>query len=196
MKSIFSADENAEQPKRRRRLFLRTGIAWLSLMLMPALVLAQTVSFAPRTDFQLGSSSPLDIAVGDLNRDGIPDAVIPAQLANSLVILLGTAGPGFTEAPTVAAGNRPVSVAIGDVNRDGIPDLAVANLFSENISILLGNGSGGFAASAPVSAVGSPRAVGLADLNRDGNLDLMIALSGGNRVTVYTGDGNGNFTAV
>jgi len=194
MKNLSRKAQNAEQPRSRRRAFLRTGVAWLGLMLIPSLVLAQTVSFGPRTDFPLGAISPVDIAVGDINRDGIPDAVIPAQLANSVVILLGTAAGSFTGGPSVAVGTSPVSVAIGDIDKDGFPDLAVANLNTQNISILRGI-SGGFTASTPVDAPGSPRAVALADVNRDGNLDLIIALSGTNSIRVILGDATGNFTS-
>src|ERR1051325_9835931 len=63
MKNLSRKAQNAEQPRSRRRAFLRTGVAWLGLMLIPSLVLAQTVSFGPRTDFPLGAISPVDIAV-------------------------------------------------------------------------------------------------------------------------------------
>jgi len=142
-------------------------------------------------------SSPLAAAIGDFNRDGVPDLAI-ATSSNDLVILLGS-GTGKFGPPaltTLNSGLYPNSLVVGDFNGDGIQDLATANLESNNVTVLLGNGSGGFT-EAPASpfAVGPyPYSVVIGDFNGDGVQDLATANNAGDTVTVLLGDGDAGFT--
>src|SRR5437773_2035154 len=112
---------------------------------------AQTVSFLTRVDYAAGTN-PASVAVGDFNRDGLPDLAVADYNADTLPggdtvsVLLGNGGGTFQPARTFAtAGSNPVTVAVGDFNGDGRPDLAVTNSANTssgavpgNVSVLLG----------------------------------------------------------
>src|SRR5215469_16251920 len=71
---------------------------------------AQTVSFAR---FPAGPN-PKSVAVGDFNRDGVPDLVAPNNIASGTVSVLLGNGDGTFQAPlSFAADSRPTSVAVG-----------------------------------------------------------------------------------
>ena len=141
----------------------------------------------------LTSLSHSCIISGDFNGDGKPDLAITNQVANTVTILLGDGGGGFTRAPgsPFPAGNDPRFVLAADFNADRKLDLAIANGFPGTVTLLLGNGNGGFSA-----APGSPFPVGilpvslsLGDFNKDAKFDLAVANQGSNNVSVLLGDG-------
>ena len=139
------------------------------------------------------------MAVGDFNRDGIPDLATANFGSNNVTVLPGNGSRGFGAAAAgpFAVGAGPYSVASGDFNGDGIPDLATANVGSNNVTVLLGDGSGGFSAAtgSPFAVGTSPRSVVVGDFNGDGVADLAIANNSSDNVTVLLGNGAGGFSA-
>jgi len=91
-----------------------------------------------------------DVAVEDLDGDGVPDLVLTHGTPNVLSVLQGdgdgtfrlgqTLDPGSLSAPQpfFGLGLIPVGTAVADVNGDGIPDLVTANRGSNSISVFLG----------------------------------------------------------
>jgi hypothetical protein len=147
-------------------------------------------------------NSPNSVAIGDVNKDGIPDLVVANAGDNTVSVLLGNGDGTFTAAAhspfgaTSGVGNVPVSVAIGDVNRDGNPDLVVANNSDGTVSVLFGDGAGNFTADSngPFSVGTPPQCVALADMNLDGCLDLVTAnYNATGNVALLLGDGTGHF---
>ncbi|HKE00618.1 MAG TPA: VCBS repeat-containing protein [Planctomycetota bacterium] len=138
----------------------------------------------------------LDLALGDWNGDGRPDAAIARSLPNSVGISFGT-GTAFYPAP--AAFPLPVApsrIAAGDVNDDGSLDVVVAG--GTTLMTLLGDGAGGLAA--PITSSFSDFAfdLALADFDRDGKLDAAAAAMpslGQFRLALSSGDGAGGFAA-
>ncbi len=157
--------------------------------------------FGPPAPFPVspvGSSEPTGVAVGDFNRDGIPDLAVANFENNTVGVLLGNGNGTFqtpTAATTIGVGNGPRSVAVGDFNRDGIPDLAGANAVDGTVSVVLGNGNGTFRGPFPATtiAVGNgPDFVAVGDFNRDGIPDLAVTNLDGT-LNVLLGNGNGSF---
>src|SRR3954463_3316338 len=77
-----------------------------------------TATFGPVTDFGAGAS-PIDVAVGDFNRDGRLDLVTANSGSANVSVLLGTGAGGFGAATNFPVGTNPSAVAVGDFNRDG-----------------------------------------------------------------------------
>jgi hypothetical protein len=144
-------------------------------------------------------NSPISLAVGDFNADGILDLAVANANDNTVTILLGNGDGTFTPAANspVAVGSVPSSVVVGDFNGDGIADLAVGNYSDNTVTILLGNGNGTFTptVNSPMTVGTGPSSLVVGDFNGDGTADLAVADYGANAVTVLLGNGNGTFMA-
>jgi hypothetical protein len=149
-------------------------------------------------------STGLDIsqvAVGDVNGDGIPDIAAVAIAGyttgtpKDVSISLGNGNGTFQSAITSSlaiphlATNGIPQIYLVDVNHDGKADLI------GNWGVALGHGDGTFAAPVPFpSTTRGISAIATGDFNRDGNVDLLVgSLTPG---TIYTllGDGKGGFS--
>jgi FG-GAP-like repeat len=82
--------------------------------------------------------APTSVAVGDVNGDGILDAVFGNYANSSVTVVLGSRRD-FTIAPgsPISVGSHPSSVAVGDLNGDGKADIVTTNEQDNDISILL-----------------------------------------------------------
>ena len=140
-------------------------------------------------------TSPLSVAVADLNADGIPDLVTANGASDDVSVLLGSGDGTFQAQQTFPVGTNPQSVAAADLNADGVPDLVTANAGSNDVSVLLGSGGGTFQAQQTFPVGSGPFSVAVADLNTDGVPDLVTANAGSNDVSVLLGSGGGTFQA-
>lgn len=127
---------------------------------------------------------PRTIAIGDLNSDGWPDAVLTGEYATQ--VMTGNGAGGFHAARSIGFGAG--SVATADFNRDGWIDVAVSE---SNIEILLGRPNSQFQRPFFIgTGVGNNGNLLSLDLNRDGNADLA---AGGEGLSVLLGNGDGTF---
>jgi VCBS repeat-containing protein len=183
---------------RPTRLAVLTASTLLAALLLVPTALAGTaialvqVSFGPAANVAVGDG-PASVAVGDFNGDGNPDLAVANQLTNTVSVLVGSAGGGFTrQTPDLAVGDFPVSVAVGDFNGDSDPDLAVANQLSNNVSVLLGGPGGSFTRQTPDLAVGlGPTSVAVGHFNGDSDPDLAVANQFDGTVSVLLGIAGG-----
>jgi len=129
---------------------------------------AEAQLFYPGVEYWAGDS-PLEVAISDLNNDGIPDLATTNYFSDSVWLLLGNGDGTFQAAVSYLAGDEPSSVAIGDLDGDGHNDLAVANSYSDDLSVLLGQGDGTFPATVHYPAGEEPRSVVVADLDDENN---------------------------
>src|SRR6266849_2032019 len=111
------------------------GLA-VSSALTAAVAQAQEVSFEEARSFEAGSYLSF-VAVGDFNRDGLPDLAVANAFSANVSVLLGYGDGSFQGARSFGVESGPNSVAVGDFDGDGVPDLAVANYFSSTVVGLL-----------------------------------------------------------
>jgi hypothetical protein len=146
--------------------------------------LALPLKFASAKTYNAGTYQNDFVAVGDLNGDGHPDAVVAGYAAPSTIGVLLGKGDGTFNAPATygSGGNFAYAVAIGDVNGDGYPDLVVANQYVNDhsvegtVGVLLGNGDGTFQPVVNYDSGGNGAlSIAIADLNGDGHPDLVVA---------------------
>jgi hypothetical protein len=154
-------------------------------------------TFAPRVDYATPGYTQ-SVAVGDLNRDGIPDVVGGnSEGGNSVSVFLGL---GF--GPLGPRVDYPIvsdvrDVVLGDLNRDGILDIIAINrtgALTGNLSVLLGKGNGTFYGHVEYEMAPYGSAGVVIDVDRDGKLDV-VACGVQNLVSVLRGDGLGKLGA-
>ena len=168
---------------------------------------AGSVLFRAPLNLPTGQSEfpPESIAIGDFNRDSLPDIAVADASAGpiSVITIILNAGHGsFAAARSFPAGENPHSIVTADFDKDGILDLAVADQAGTTVSIWLGDGSGQFGPRSTFP-VGVPGAAGLAasDFNADGHVDLAASLftnrgeNGGRNLAILLGNASGGFGA-
>jgi len=176
--------------KQVRFIFSHRSLLLLGLVGAVPAARAQS-SFGNPTLYAVGSTSPLGLALGDVNGDGRLDIVTANQDGNNVSVLLGQATPVGSFAPastyTTGANTRPTGIALGDVNGDGRLDIVTGNQQAGTVGVLLGSPTapGSFAAPIAYPSGGStPNIVALGDLNGDGRLDIAVGNTGAGNVGV------------
>jgi hypothetical protein len=103
-----------------------------------AIVTSVRAAMAPKTR----NYAPYAIAVGDFNKDGVPDVITPNFMADSATILIGVGDGTFEPAIEVPFNGptTPYGVTTGDFNHDGKVDFATANAGSNDLLVKLNNG--------------------------------------------------------
>ena len=160
------------------------------------------------------ATSPISLAVGDFNGDGLPDvATANGAVSNNFAVssdvsvLLGKGDGSLLTAPrygvTAGAQNGGRFLVAGDFNGDCLQDLAIENPLSQpngsftiRVSVLLANAAGGFQPSIDsvvdtgISDDASETMVA-ADFDSNGKLDLVVTAPPG--AFLLSGNGDGTF---
>jgi uncharacterized repeat protein (TIGR03803 family) len=146
--------------------------------------------------------SVVSITAGDVNGDGLADAVVVCVDAttglNDYDVMLSNGDGTFTFAETVDSGTAQV-LALGDFYHHGKVDLAAIGLNSggtgTQITTYSGNGNGTFG-PAVISTIGgildngrNPSGTTAADMNGDGYSDLVVSDNTQIGVLISNGDG-------
>src|SRR5262245_50665894 len=128
-----------------------------------------------------------DIGVGDLNRDGMQDLVVPLGNGNGNAILIGNGNGTFQVRSRIQIDetSAPLHVAVADYNRDGLLDISRTMGDGTNglLQILRGNGDGTFQAPnrylvpPPVSSRGGIMIL-TGDWNGDAKPDVAFVVGG------------------
>ncbi len=125
----------------------------------------------------LSSPGTSQVAIGDMNNDGLQDLVS----ADFNVSLFVQTAPGTFASPVTLYSGGANWVAVGDLNHDGIPDVALTD--SVGVKVLLHTGAAAsLTYAAPVSVftqsvnpgITGANLIAIADVNGDGLDDLVI----------------------
>jgi type II secretory pathway component GspD/PulD (secretin) len=127
-------------------------------------------------------SSPVAIATGDLNADGIPDLAVVNQGDDTISILLGSSNANGT---FVAASGSPLPTAatpdgivIASFTGGAVPDLAVTNQGVSTLAVYIGLGSGTFSNRIEVQSSTTPGAIISSTLTSSGLPDVAFVAQG------------------
>ncbi|MGB8191062.1 MAG: FG-GAP-like repeat-containing protein [Chitinophagaceae bacterium] len=96
------------------------------------------ISFATRISYDAGTS-PVAIAINDLNGDAMPDLAISHSTMDSVSVLLNASTPGnisFQPKTDLYIAGGPVHLAIGDMDANGKPDIVTANINGNTVGVL------------------------------------------------------------
>jgi hypothetical protein len=137
--------------------------------------------------------------IGDFDRDGRLDLVVPRVTPGGVVFLRQSAPGRFVDGTATAGLGLvgPVSgVAVGDWDNDGVADLCLAG--PDGARLCRGRGDGTFedaaAAAGLAEATTANRSALFLDADHDGDLDLLICAGNGNRL--WNNNGTGAFTNI
>ncbi len=136
--------------------------------------------------------NPSDLALADVNRDGVPDAIVANEGSSSVSVLFGNGDGTFQTQQVFATDPGPTSIAVGDFITQGTTDI-VTGTNSGRLDIFRGNGDGVFQPIAMYPEGSVPKAIVVGDFNGDGKLDVASGDCGSNTVSIFLGQGDGTF---
>ncbi len=170
-----------------RRLKLIVISLCLFALLLPSSALGKS-NFEGAENIGLGAQ-PNATAVGDFNKDGLPDLVTANSYENQVSILLNDPS-GLYQEKHYPVGMKPSDVAVGDLNGDNIADIVTANsgngasdIHSSTVSVLVGQADGEFKSTVNYSVyiesvdynTFTPNSVTIGDFNKDSFMDLAVS---------------------
>jgi hypothetical protein len=180
---------------------LLAGLAAAALGLPPAAGAPSAVNFVDSGQALGGNAQSSAVALGDLDGDGDPDAVV-ANTGGPSRVWISQGGeqagaPGQFQAGQSLSSGLAVDVDLGDLDGDGDLDIfIVLDSVDDSNQVWINQGvaSGTFSQTAQVFGDSLTTSVNLADLDGDNDLDAFVGRGFGQPSKVWTNDGAGQFT--
>lgn len=136
---------------------------------------------APSSPLAVGQS-PVGIATGDLNSDGVPDLAVLNQGDNTISILLGSTNLDGTflvgAGSPLSTGATPAGIVIANFTGALTPDIAVTNQGVSTLGVYIGLGGGQFSSRIEVQAPTTPGAIVSSVLTSSGLPDVALTAQG------------------
>ena len=136
-----------------------------------------TLAEAPNSPIAVGTT-PVAIATGDLNADGIADLAVLNQGSASVTVLLGSSNLDgtFTEATgsPLQTATTPAGIVIANFANATVPDIAVTNNGANTLGVYLGLGQGTFASRIELNTPAGPTALISSILTSSGLPDVAL----------------------
>jgi hypothetical protein len=148
--------------------------------------------------FYNGYAGMTQIALADMNQDGVPDVVGIYGFGQGFQVWLGSGLGSFSlysnplSYGTIA---YPNGLALGDFDGDGMNDVAIG-LYTDNaVGVSLNQGGGNYSPAHASAAAEATILLAAGDLNGDGKLDVISTGLTQGGITIGLGNGDGSFTA-
>ncbi len=132
-------------------------------------------SFTAKSPTPFGGIISEDIAVGDLNGDGIDDVVTANSFSFNVTVLLSNPSGGYTQAGSFNGGAGPVSIDLADLDGDGKLDIVEAVVGQAIVQVFPGLGGGNFGPVIQLSVAPFPQSPVLDKFYGSGKLDLVVS---------------------
>lgn len=152
--------------------------------------------FGPLQETDFGEDTAVFVELGDLDEDGILDAITTTS-SGSISVLFGN-GDGSFDPPTTF--NTDISdgddLSLGDFNSDGRLDVALISAADGLISVNFGSGDGSFTSETTMSASSNVYKISSGDIDNDGDLDIIATDSGADdTLSVFLNNGDSSFAS-
>ncbi|PYP91739.1 MAG: hypothetical protein DMG65_06750, partial [Candidatus Angelobacter sp. Gp1-AA117] len=154
-------------------------------------------SFVESTHYTVGFS-PVEVATGDLNKDGNVDVVVANACGKSSACTAGTAtillgdGKGKLNAGTdIDVAKVPSSFALGDLRGKGTLDLIATYKGADQVGVFAGNGDGTFNQQVLYAVGSGPVSVLTGKFSSSGHVDVAVANLNSSTVSLFRGNGDG-----
>lgn len=147
-----------------------------------------SLAFLPHRDFEV-LDTPDEVAVADLNSDGLPEIVVANRLSNKISLFVNSSTETVVNLTRTdyPAGDGPSGVAFGDFNGDGKPDV-VATRQDDHLTVFHTDSSGQEIELTPALTLQTgrrPALVATGDFDGDGAPDIAASNHEGTTVFVF-----------
>jgi hypothetical protein len=119
-------------------------------------------------------TSPISVAIGDMNADGLNEIATANRLADTISVLFWNTTRGGLVPYITLASDCPSEIAVGDVNNDGAQDIVVATSNINKIAVFCWNRTlKGWDPKITLSVDRPATSIAVGDVNNDGAWDIV-----------------------